>query len=53
MKYLLVYGNPVDGFNFSGPFDSQQDAIDHGNSSDMGDQPWWVSELSALINSQE
>ena len=29
MKYIIIYGDPVDGFTFCGPFDTHEDAIDY------------------------
>jgi hypothetical protein len=28
-KYIIMYGNPIDGFKFVGPFDSLNDALEH------------------------
>ena len=39
-KYLVVYGNPVDGFKFIGPFDDNQDALRAGD--DVG-ADWWIA----------
>ena len=29
MKYLICYGNPVDGFIFIGPFEDQESAVEY------------------------
>ncbi len=47
MKYIIVYGNPIDGFNFRGPFDSTVDAIFSAEDADP-DENWWVAELNPV-----
>lgn len=42
MKYILIFGNPVDGFSFRGPFDTQEEAIAYG---DPIMEEWWTAEL--------
>ncbi len=40
--HVVVSGNPVDGLEFSGPFESREAAIAHGENM----QPdWWVAPL--------
>jgi hypothetical protein len=43
MKYILVFGNPIDGFTFRGPFESSEDAIAYG---DPIMEEWWTAELT-------
>lgn len=43
MKYILIFGNPVDGFTFRGPFDTVEDAIAYG---DPIAEEWWTAELT-------
>lgn len=45
MKFVIVFGNPIDGFNFRGPFDSVEDANHSAEASDPDDY-WWVAELN-------
>ncbi len=40
--FILIKGNPVDGFEFVGPFPSNEDAMEHGDSVKTD---WWVAEL--------
>lgn len=47
MKHALAYGNPQDGFEFIGPFDDPQDAIDYGEQTREAD--WHVVKLVAPI----
>ena len=28
-KYIIMYGNPIEGFTFVGPFDTKQEAIEY------------------------
>jgi hypothetical protein len=42
-KYILIHGNPVDGFAYVGPFDTASDAHNHGEQ--IGYSEYWLSEL--------
>ncbi len=44
-KAIIIYGNPVDGFKYIGPFDDLNDAITQGNTNPDVDGDWWVAEL--------
>jgi hypothetical protein len=46
VMWIIVTGNPIDGLEHYGPFNSQEEAIgwiEH----DGGD--WWVTELTPVI----
>ncbi len=49
-KYIIVTGNPVDGLEFIGPFDTDTEACEFGNGdaymADHGGD-WWVSSMEA------
>lgn len=38
---ILITGNPVDGFQYHGPFDSTEDAADWASRTQDAD--WWVA----------
>lgn len=40
----IMFGNPVYGFRFIGPFDSKVDAVEYANEQIM-ELDWWVIEL--------
>jgi hypothetical protein len=40
--YILIYGNPVDGMKFEGPFETFEDAEDYTINSW---EDWWIAEL--------
>lgn len=46
-KYIVVIGNPVDGFVYSGPFDDSAEAVSFGECVDKGTE-WWVAPLVGL-----
>ena len=46
MKYVIVCGNPRDGFKFTGPFEAQGDAIDYADAHLLNEKDWWVCEVS-------
>ena len=47
-KYIIVYGNPIDGFNFRGPFDTHADAVTYGEHVE-DDEIWWITELNPPV----
>lgn len=49
-KWIVITGNPVDGCNYIGPFDSREAAEDYiyHDSSD-----WWVVELQSPDTEEE
>lgn len=44
---IIIYGNPVDGLSFIGPFDCLSDAAAAGNIDPNIEGDWWISELEA------
>ena len=42
-RWLVVYGDPVDGFEFYGTFNSHEEAVSWAESS--LDSPWWIAKL--------
>lgn len=42
-RWIVVSGNPVDGFTFNGPFDEHEEACRHGESIDFAE--WWAARL--------
>jgi hypothetical protein len=55
-KFILVYGNPVSGLTFQGPFETEEAAIAYAELHDV-DLECWPAELEdieeAPANSQE
>lgn len=45
MKYIIIYGDPMDGFNYRGPFDTQADATEWAEDHEP-DEVWWIAELN-------
>jgi len=43
--YIVVLGNPVDGFTFWGPFRNVEDAIDWAERSVLTTS-WWIADLN-------
>lgn len=46
---IIVYGNPIDGFNFRGPFADREEAIRYADNVSNDDGDWWVAELNAPV----
>lgn len=42
-QWVVVLGNPVDGFNFVGPFADFEAASDRADAEDNSD--WWITKL--------
>lgn len=47
-QYIVIYGNPADGFTYSGPFINHEKAEKWAVSNDMGDT-WWIASLESPI----
>jgi hypothetical protein len=45
MKYIIVYGDPINGLYFVGPFDDANEAGDYA--SDNIDGEWWIAKLES------
>lgn len=44
--YILIVGNPVDGLEFYGLFDSPADAVDWAEENlTSSNNDWWIKEL--------
>jgi hypothetical protein len=43
-KYILIEGNPVDGFAYTGPFDEHEDVVTEANTGSR-DADWWIGKL--------
>lgn len=43
-QLILVTGNPVDGFTFTGPFDSQESI---GEAGEKSGADWWIAHLQS------
>jgi hypothetical protein len=43
--YIVVTGNPVDGFEFIGPFESNTAAIEHGENNCNGVGDWYIAPI--------
>ena len=49
-KAIVIVGDPVEGFEYYGPFDSANEAISFADGSVGGvviDEHWWVVELES------
>jgi hypothetical protein len=46
-SYIIVIGNPVEGFEFYGPFRNEADAAKHANSDPHLPDEWWAAPLLA------
>lgn len=41
--FIVISGNPVDGFVFIGPFQNEDQAAEYGDRIDDGD--WWIGKI--------
>lgn len=48
-KYIIIHGNPVDGFEFYGPFLSTEYATAFGER--LGGE-WWLKELVPHVTNE-
>lgn len=49
-QWVVVFGNPIDGFGYHGPFDTNEEACEYGDFHD-GDNAdeYWVALLQYII----
>ena len=52
MKHILVFGDPVDGLGFIGPFDDCDEAIKYAEEN-FKLESWWTSELESPKQEEE
>jgi hypothetical protein len=42
---IVIYGNPVDGFSYCGPFQLRGDALAWADDNVSTEYDWWVTNL--------
>ena len=45
MNYIVIYGDPVDGFTFVGPFDDRDEAVRYAEFDGEQGRDWRIAEL--------
>ena len=45
LQFIVIYGNPADGFHYVGPFASRDDAAQYAADDTPAD--WWIVVLDA------
>ena len=50
-QWILVCGNPIDGFQFVGPFSDSDSATEYAEKEGHGE--WWVCEMDAPSDENE
>lgn len=50
--FILIYGNPGDGFNYRGPFNSMEEAVEYAELHDDYDETWWISSIESPVSSK-
>jgi hypothetical protein len=45
--HIIIIGNPVDGFEYIGPFKTGEDAVAWANQDANIDGEWWIAPLEA------
>jgi hypothetical protein len=43
-NFILIIGNPIDGFHHYGPFETHEDALEAAESNEYGHE-WWIAPL--------
>lgn len=46
-KTVIVAGNPIDGVTIIGPFDDEDDALEHAGAELNGNVEWWLYTLES------
>jgi len=47
MSYIIITGNPTEGFTYTGPFLIREDAIEYAEQKLPTWEYWWIAELYA------
>ena len=47
MKHIVIFGNPTDGFNYVGPFDTRDDALGWADDNVAREYDWWIATMAA------
>lgn len=42
MKTIVMFGNPMDGFNCVGPFETREQALDWADDNVAREYDWWL-----------
>lgn len=50
--WIIVTGNPIDGFEFFGLFEKETDGIDWA-SKQFDDRDWWLASVTTSANPTE
>lgn len=45
--HIIIYGDPVDGLKFIGPFNTSEEAAAYASSGHFDGYDWWVAPLEA------
>ncbi len=45
MAFIVITGSPVAGFDYIGPFEDSEDAVEFGETSLVGE--WWLGHLDS------
>lgn len=51
-QFIVIYGNPTDGFNHVGPFSCRDDAVNYAESEPYNGN-WWITRLDAPAATEE
>ena len=49
--YIMIYGNPIDGFCYVGPFANRDEALTYAEG-ERDPRDWWIVELDAPAGSE-
>lgn len=50
---IVIYGNPVEGFNYCGPFHLRGDALAWADDNVSTEYDWWVTNLQTPQTPEE
>lgn len=45
-NWIVIYGNPNNGFSYCGPFSTPQDANDWADDNVATEYDWWITPLA-------
>lgn len=51
MRYVVVFGNPIDGFEFWGPFATSEAAMAYAQAE--ADHDFWIATLNTAMDTKQ
>jgi hypothetical protein len=44
-QWIIIYGNPITGLQFAGPFPDRESALEWADNNPIVEADWWITAL--------